>query len=95
MESITKQVQKLIISLNEDSKLIGSSLIPLFVFLWLYGQDEMQFRQEDLAKTFAVKKRTLRSQLYKLRNAGYISYEGHWDNSGKTIKLLKHRHDAQ
>lgn len=92
MTTQNTKLQTMLRELNSDPA-IASAYVPLFLFLWLYGKNEIQLKQEELSNLTAYKKRTLRSQLYKLRDADYINYSGHWDVDGKTIEILKFRHE--
>lgn len=88
-----KEIQKIIYQLNKTEGGLSSAYQPLFIFLWLFKQNEIRITQSELSSITNIKKRTLRQQLYNLRECGYIEYNGHWGSSGKTIKLIKHSHD--
>lgn len=88
-----KKIQKLISQLNSEKPGLSSSYQPLFIFIWLFGQNEVRITQTDLSELTGIKKRTLREHLYNLREHGYIAYSGKWDVAGKTIELLKHKHN--
>ena len=86
-------IQRMLQEMNSDPE-FSSALFPLFLFLWLFKKNELQLKQDELSELTGFKKRTVRSQLYKLRDAGYINYDNSWGYDGKKIELQKFRHDS-
>jgi len=87
-------LQKMITDITKDKDFPNND-IPMFLFLWLYNKNKIQMTQAELSELTGLKVRTARQQLYRMRDAGYINYGGHWDNDGKRIEILKYRHADQ
>lgn len=82
------RVQEIISDLNSSDT--SAPATSTFVFLWSKGDNEILTNHIELGKAMHIKPRTVRSHLYELRDAGYIST--HQRNNNYIIEILKFRH---
>jgi DNA-binding MarR family transcriptional regulator len=66
--------------------------ITTFMYLWLLGENEINYTQTQLATMLQLEKRTLRGHLYRLASRGLIESTQHYSKPN-TIKLKRFRHN--